>query len=188
MGKTKEPADQQCIYKSANVVNDEDWETIKVPVGVDKKGNFYVSIHATSTKNGFKLFVKNISVTKLETSPNVPQAPAEITATAGEKGALKAEVAFTAPSLSIANRELSDDVTVTVKSSVDTKTVTAAAGETAKVEINTVQGDNNITLTAENSFGTGNTAVTTVYTGVDVPFAPEPTASVSEDNLTLTIS
>lgn len=188
MGKTKEPADQQCFYKSANVVNDEDWETIKVPVGVDKKGNFYVSIHATSTKNGFKLFVKNISVTKLETSPNVPQAPAEITATAGEKGALKAEVAFTVPSLSIANRELSGDVTVTVKSSVDSKTVTAAAGETAKVEINTVQGDNNITLTAENSFGTGNTAVTTVYTGVDVPFAPEPTASVSEDNLTLTIS
>ena len=66
--------------------------------------------------------------------------------------------------------------------------MTAAAGTEAKAQIATVQGSNIITLGAENSFGKGNTASTTVYTGVDVPFAPELTAKVSEDNLTLTIA
>lgn len=188
LSKSKDPEKRRIIYESGKIKNDE-WETVTVPMGIDKAGKYYVSIHATTNKNdSFKLYVKNISVKKLDAAPAVPQAPVNVTATAGEKGALNAEISFDIPALNIANQPLSGDVTVLVKSSVDEKSVTAAAGSHASVSLNTIQGNNSITLRASNANGIGNTSSVTVYTGVDVPKAPALKSKVSEDNLSFIIN
>ena len=188
IGTTQNPDNLRVVYKSGTVINDEDWEHYVIPVGIEKAGDYYVAVHAISPKDNFRLCVKNISVKQLETSPNVPKAPEDITAVAGAKGALNADITFTMPKTNIAGGELSGDVTVTISSTVDTKDVTAAAGETVTAQIGSVQGTNNITLSAKNSYGEGNAAVVTVYTGVDKPCAPNPVATASSDNMTLVIT
>lgn len=188
IGKHQTAESMKVIYQSGRVVNDEDWKTVSVPVGIQQAGKYYVGIHCTSSINDFRLYVKNISVKQMATSPDVPLAPESITAIAGERGALTAEISFTMPTLNIANKALTGDVTVVAKSSVEEKSVTAPAGQKTSLSIKTVQGNNNITLTSKNANGTGNSATVSVYTGVDVPKAPVLTPIVSEDNMSLVIN
>ena len=187
IGKTQTPSEMRCFYESGDVTNDEDWLTHEAPVGIQEKGDYYVAIKATSPKDRFKLNVKNISVTQMETSSAVPQAPSEAVATAAAQGALNTDISFKLPSLDIAGRQLSGTVSVEIASSEETKTITGQPGESKNTQIATRQGNNAITLTASNDKGTGNRMVVNVYTGVDIPRIPMPTSSVSEDNLTMHI-
>lgn len=187
IGESTDPTAMRCFYESGDVTNDEDWETFSVPVGVPAKGDYYVAIKATSPKERFKLMVKNISVTQLTTTSAVPEAPTGVQVQAADRGALSATVNFTIPQNDLATKSLSGNVDVVVASAEETKTVSGQPGETKSVVVTTHQGNNTITLTPSNANGTGNKTVVNVYTGVDIPRIPEPTASVSEDNLTLHI-
>lgn len=187
IGESMDPATMRCFYESGDVAGDEDWTTYSVPVGVPAGGDYYVAIKATSPGDRFKLMVKKISVTQLSSTSAVPQAPSGVSAQAGARGALNATVTFTIPQVDIASNAVSGQVDVTVASAYDAKTVSGAPGDEKSVVITTRQGTNSIKLTASNSNGTGNSTVVDVYTGVDVPRIPRPSASVSEDNLTLHI-
>ncbi len=187
VGKTNKPSEMERVYSSGTLTNDEDWFTHNIPFGITEAGEYYVAIKATSAKDQFKLMIKNISVTLTDKSVNIPSKINEVTVTAGEKGALIAQTSFMMPTVNLVGTPLSGEITVKVVSPAEEKTVTGQPGDKVNIELATVQGQNSISYTTSNSFGTGETVKADIYTGVDVPKLPVPTTTISEDNLTLHI-
>ncbi len=187
ISKTTDPSEMTLLYESGSLVNDSEWITHNIPVGIKEAGNYYIAVKATSEKDHYKLMIKNISVTLTENSINIPSKLLDVTVTPADKGALSANVSFKIPDTNIAGTELTGDVCVKVISSVDEKSVYGQPGEVKEVAVNTVQGYNIISVVPSNANGTGTGISKSVYTGVDKPRIPVAKATVSDDNLSLHI-
>ncbi len=172
-------------YELANYYN----ATFSVP----EAGAYYIGIHVVSDKNRRYLYMRDFKVSEDATlTLHSPKAVSDLSAVAGEQGALNATVTFTMPAADFSGNAYADDkvLSATVTSEgCDETTVSGKPGETVSTLLKTLQGDNNISVTTYDGSITGETATTVVYTGVSALAAVEDFQGViSEDNMTVTLS
>lgn len=139
---------------------------------VPAAGDYYIGIHCNSTPDGFVLYLSNFSVELSDINLNGPGAVTGLSVTPGADGALEAKIEFDLPTTNNAGVALQDNVTATVVSEADTKSVTGAPGEHFSMTIATVQGENTLTISTTSGGRDGMITEAKVYTGVVVPGAP----------------
>lgn len=111
-------------------------------------GYYNFGIHGCSLKDKYYLYVSEISMSK-GYAPGAPAAPADITLTPDATGLLSCNVAVTAPSLSVAGDNLTDNVTINLKRDGELiKTLTAAPGATVSYNDTEIAAKGNVTYTA----------------------------------------
>lgn len=175
----------------SEVVNYTQFTTLQTSFLVSDPGHYYVGIHATSPKNLYNLYINNLKVFESELEVETPAAVTEITATPDQTGANKATVTFTLPTLTVPGADLAADVelTATVTSAVESKTLTGLPGAELTTEIETVEGENLISVVVANEKGNGPSASVSVRTGLDKPKAPAGlTAEVQKDNMSVVLT
>lgn len=160
---------------------------------VPEAGVYYIGIHCTSKASAGIAWFRHFSVDKDgNTTGACPAVATDIAATGAEKGELSATVTFTLPTTSINGTPYAADAVLTGRANADgcrMVTKEGKPGETVTITIPTVQGDNNVTVTAADAEGhIGLPAYTTVYTGLDYPGLLDLSYDVSENDLTLLLS
>lgn len=133
---------------------------------------YFFAIKGCSEADRFYLCVDNVSVSApLQASS--PAAPTELTVTAGNNGALTADITFTAPQVTISGTPLEsiDYIEISREGNV-IATLNTAPGEIGHYVDNTpVNGYNNYAVTAINRAGRGAEAMASVYIGVYEPMS-----------------
>ncbi len=190
ISKTGKVEDMQIVIP-ATVIQSSSITTFSNQIKLEEAGNYYIGIHAISDRDNYYLRLLKVAVSMSDAANSVPQTVENIVATAAEYGVLEATVEFTMPTLALNDEALDSekDITVTLKSNVESVTVTGKPGARVSGIVKTEQGTNTITLTPENEFGAGLESSVSVYTGVDVPLPAVLTSvNVSADNRTVTFS
>lgn len=141
---------------------------------VSEDGDYNFGFHALSDVDQWWLYLDNISI---EQGPRLgtPGSVGNMTVKAGEMGALKADLAFTAPTADVENQPLSglDGIKV-YRGSKLIATLTATAGERITYsDLEAVQGMNRYRIVPFNGNGDGMDITESIYVGVDIPKAPE---------------
>lgn len=157
---------------------------------LDRAGKYYLGIHVKSEANMYGIYFSDLSLTYTDKSFSTPGAATDLTAVPDITGAASATVSFTMPTTDIPGELLDPEteLTATVASDVETKTVTGLPGAELSVTLACNQGDNNIAVTVANANGNGATAYVSVKCGLDAPKTPVITKSVvSADNCALHI-
>ena len=158
-------------------------------------GTYYIGFRCVSPmmKDGVSPWpttFKNISVKAMESSAAAPMQPADVAVVPGEQGALSATVSFTMPTTAMNGKPLptSAELTATIVSPVETKTVKALPGAAVSQVIATAQGDNALSVTVDGEME-GEPVPLTVYTGVVLPMRVHDLAAVlSPDNMSMTLT
>ncbi len=138
---------------------------------VPATGKWYVAVKAVSDKDKLRLCVNNFNISVSDVAAKGPAAVENVTVVPGAQGALNATVKFNLPTKDNLGNALSGQVSATVETEVDYKTVTGAAGSAQSVEVMTIQGDNDITIQTMQGDVLGFPVTVSVYTGVEVPDA-----------------
>lgn len=187
-GPNPTPEALKPIFSSGMIYNEE-YKTFEAFFAAPETGTYYVALHIVSPKNCMRFYVQDISVEQTELNRLVPAECNNINATAAPLGALSATVVFNAPALHAdgSTIEPSSQLSIKVASAIDAKTITAAPGQQYTVDIATEQGNNTIELIPSNDNGEGLHATCSLFTGPDIPANPNVTATVSADNMTMTL-
>lgn len=133
---------------------------------------------------------KNISVKAMASSAAAPMQPSDVTVTPGERGALTATVAFTMPQTAMNGQPLpsSAELSATIVSPAETRTVKALPGTPVSEVIATIQGDNALTVRVDGDME-GEPVPLSVYTGVVLPMRVQGLAAeLSPDNMSMTLT
>lgn len=175
--------DASTVYKSPYF---EQSETL---FQVPEEGEWYIGIHYISPVGSYRLYARNFKIEKAEASSESPAAVADLRSKAFPDGELKATLTFNMPRLTISGSELpaSTVITATAISEAGEATVTGTPGDPVSMTVPTKQGDNIIKVTTSSDKGVGLLSETTVYCGVYRPATPVVTATVSDDNLSITL-
>lgn len=151
-------------------------------------GLYYIGIHAITPADRLYLYVKDLKVSVSPVSKNGPAAVSDVTATAADQGGLSATITFKMPLTTINNTPLSGKVTAVVTGDEDSSTVSGEPGSMQTVEFKTMQGDNHIMIQTFQGENHGMPYEFDVYTGVDIPGAPQNIyATLNEDNISGTL-
>lgn len=136
----------------------------------ESDGLWYVGIHAMSEPQMNRLELHYIEVSEAGLTL-APEAPVNLTAVAGDNGALEATVTFTAPDKAINGSpvESLEKAEIYVNGELARTVSDPQPGATVSETVPTSQGDNEIRVKAYNQVGAGLEATTSVYTGVTVP-------------------
>lgn len=163
----------------------------------DGAGTYYIGFRCITPKenketgvNSWGCTFKKIAVTAKESSAAAPAQPTDVTVTPGEQGALNATVSFTMPTMAMNGKELPADteLTAVVTSEVETVNATGLPGSAQSINIKTLQGDNDITLTVNGALD-GEPLALQTYTGVVLPKrVHDLTGVLSRDNMTYTLT
>lgn len=168
-----------------------DWDRLAGTFKVMDPGVYYIGIHCNSAAGQAGVLVRNIEVLGGSVYGTSPQVPQNIVATAAKNGELKANVLVRLPRLTMEEKEIPDDetLTATVKCQ-STVTVSGKPGERVTAEVETLQGDNTISVIVANSKGHQSPeSFTTVFTGEVTPEAVDHiNGEVSDDMRTLTLT
>lgn len=157
---------------------------------VPESGTWYVAIRCCSGFDQYGVYVKNIKVSRSQTTDESPVAVSDISCTPASPGALKAAVSFTLPTVRMngASIPAGTNLTATVIGK-NTATVSGAPGERVSAEVETNQGDNTISVYVSEGSFVGPVVEASVYTGVTSPgLARNVKASVQEDNTTVVLT
>lgn len=176
-GMTKKLLDTEVVWDQMTPVNAD--------FMLETPGKYYVGIHVTSKKNMYGIYFRNLSLTYTDKSCTTPGQATDITAVPDITGAASATVSFTMPVNDIPGEALDPEaeLTATVASTAETKTVTGLPGSQQSVTLACADGDNTISVTVANENGDGATAYVTVKCGLDAPKTPVITKHVvSADN------
>lgn len=170
------------------VLDTRDVKNLSAYFQFPETGKWYVAVKGVSDKDQLSLSAGNFRIEVSDVAVNGPAAVENLTATAATEGALKATVKFNLPTKDNNGVALTGNVTATVGTEVDCKTVSGAAGSAQSVEVTTIQGDNEITVQSMQGDVMGFPVSTTVYTGVDAPGAVNNfTMTPTEDNYGVSI-
>lgn len=183
LSKTTNPEDA-VIFHTESFSNKE-YVTFRKMFDIPEPGEYHLAIRCASYTDGFYMYLKDINVKATNNVPDCPAMCDYLTAKAAKEGELKATVTFTMPRKTIAGGSLftqGGDITATITSEAETKTVTGAPGSRHSIEIATVQGQNVIYAVASNASGDGEQTHTMVYTGEDIPTYTDLSIDASEDN------
>ena len=157
---------------------------------ISTPGRYIIGIHEVSGTNKYGLYLKNLQLTYTDKPNTTPGCATDITAQGNITGALDATVTFTMPTTNVPGEPLDPDteLTATVTSPVETKTVTGLPGSEQQVTLACTEGENQIKIVVANADGDGKAVYTTARCGLDKPRTPVITkAVVSDDNCTLHI-
>ena len=150
--------------------------TLEATLNPAADGVYYVALHCLSEKAGYNMYLENFSIEGM-TSPKVPNTVQDIVVTPDASAALKATIAFTAPSLAQDNTALTSLSGIRIFSENKLLTTITDAVPGGHVAYTDEQVDSagirNYTLIAYNSFGDGVPATTSRWIGLDVPSAPQ---------------
>ena len=174
----------QCILdvpelKSSNTVNKTNDFTVPAA------GRYYVGIHAKSAADRYNLFIQSLTIAQA-TSEDSPDMVNNLTAMPDQTGALSATVEFDMPLTKRSEQQLdpAEDLTATITTPAETKTVTGKPGAHISTTVAAVNGVNNITVSVANAAGSSEIVEVSARCGLDTPKAPKLTkADLSEDGL-----
>lgn len=158
-------------------------------------GTYYIGFRCVSPKEEGDVMpwpatFKNISVKAMESSAAAPMQPADVFVTPGEQGALSATVSFTMPTTAMNSKPLpaSKELTATIATPVETKTVKALPGAKVSQVVATAQGDNALSLKVDGDME-GEPVPLSVYTGVVLPMRiHDLKAELSPDNMSMKLT
>lgn len=155
---------------------------------VPADGIYHIGFHAVTpkaTSSGLRIRYIKIS------SASIPVAGEIVGITPAAAGALSASVEYTAPSKDLAGADLEGLLTINayvggeLKKTVENVT----PGATISFDVETIQGNSTIAVSAANADGEGARASGSVYTGFDYPLNPTDVKAVlSADGKTVTLS
>lgn len=158
---------------------------------IPSTGTYYIGFHAISPGSSCAFYVRNIYLLKTTIKSDSPQQVSNVSVQANTLGELNATVNFTLPVKDNLGNDYpaSTSVTATVKSPAQTRTVSGAPGSQQSVQINTVEGENVITIVTSVNGNAGLVYTTSTNTGLDAPGMPlNVKGKVSEDNMKLTLT
>lgn len=186
----KNVANMTIISPAQIVGKNENFTPVDVLFSVDNPGAKYIGIHCISDPDTYRLYARNFSVTRVQSTMSAPGAVTNLSVEPAADGRRVATVSFTMPTVDISGNELPSDtqVTATVTTPADSKQVTAVAGANASVEIGAEQGPNMFTVTTSSSSGEGASASIEATVGVDLPGLVTFNKSISADNKTMTLN
>lgn len=155
-------------------------------------GKYVVGIHRRSSGSAHTLSIMNVSVTDAGKSVLAPAQCENIDAAGDASGAPVANVSLTLPVNAINGSALDTSASLTV-------TVTSASGASASatglpgaelaLQVAAPEGSSTLTVVAASElYGAGEPVQVPVYCGLDIPSAPTVTATVTEDNMGLTLT
>lgn len=157
---------------------------------VTESGLYYIGIHIKSRRDkGWRIVLRDLVVCQTEQSSLLPDVCTDIAVTPDRKGDSKVTAEFTLPVRYLNETDIptDEDITVTVTTSVDSKTVTGKPGENKIVELEAIEGGNLINFTSSNERGEGNTISGYAICGLDRPSNPVVSAEISDDNMSATL-
>jgi len=140
---------------------------------VPQAGTYYIGFHALSPETHFALWINSVKVDE-KMSDSAPAA-GQITAIAGEKGALTATLTITAPTKNFNGEELTSLKCANIfhEGELIETLNEVARGETyTYVHEASHQGNNVYSVVFENEYGGGMIAETSLFVGQDIPLAP----------------
>lgn len=184
ISKTTNPADATIFH--TEVISSTEYMTIRKLFSIKEPGEYHLAVRCSSYPYSFYVYLKDFKVDITENLPDCPDMVDYLEAVPAKKGELKATVNFTMPRKSVGGSSLytkGGELTATVKSSVETVSVTGTPGSRQSVEIATVQGENPIYVVVSNSFGEGEETRTHCYTGIDIPTYTDMAIDASADNM-----
>lgn len=161
-------SDNTTIVKEWKNLKSSEWTRMTVYC-LPEAGTSYIAFLTETSQKGYDLYIRNINVKISDRPASTPAAPTGLKAEALPQGVLKAKVTFTMPMLDATGAQLQDNtLAATVRTEAETTTVSGAPGSELSVEIATVEGVNEIRVTAAND-NEGLEATASVFTGFDVP-------------------
>lgn len=157
--------------------------TKKFKITVPESKDYYIGFYAYSEPNMHRIDIDNVNI-RFVSSGDVPAAVTELTATAGEKGALNATVSLKAPATNAAGNNLQELTAIHLfrndgETPVHTFEQPVSGTALSWTDNNPDKGFNTYRAVAVNSEGNSEEASVTTYVGMDVPTA------VSNLNVTL---
>ncbi len=150
------------------------YSNVEEYISVPTTGTYFIGIHAMSPESHFVLSVNFIKF-EVAMSDEAPAA-GEITAVAGEKGALSATLTITAPTQRFNGKELDELEGVNIfhnGSLIDSMDDIEPGKTYTYTHESSTQGFNNYSIVFVNENGNGLANETTVFVGNDVPLAPK---------------
>lgn len=142
-----------------------------------RDGNCFIGFHVTSDKKAGYLYIDDICIDEVP-EDNSPQAVADLTATAGPKGALEATLSFTAPTKCVSGETLTsisriDFFRGNSNDAIHSIKAPAPGSSLSWTDYAAQAGWNEYRIVAYNAEEVpGEAARTTVYVGEDLPLAP----------------
>lgn len=163
---------------------------VDVKFQVAEPGVKYLGIRCISDPNTYRLYARRFLVTRAAGSLAAPAAVTDINIAPAPDGQRSARVDFKMPVVDLKGNTLPEGMQITAKVSttIESKSVTAAAGANASVEIKAAQGVNTFVIVTSSENGEGASVSTESNVGVDLPGLVTITKTVSEDNLTMVMN
>lgn len=171
---------------------DEEFHRVSQVFTVADPGVYYIAFYSKhdAYKSGF--FIKDIDIHKTNISAPLPAAVSGLKAEGAPKAELKASVEFVMPTSFINGTEIPADGNVKAYIFNGNDQVAEAEGKpgaTISLQIETVQGSNELMVVPEYDDVRGRSSIISVYCGYDVPGPTVNTSAyVSEDNLSLILT
>ena len=163
----------------------ETWEKFSFDINPDADGNFYIGFHDNSDPDKLALYIDSIVVEKGALA-SAPQAVTNFTITPGDRGALKADLAFTAPTLNVGGNDIAKvDSFQILRDGVQIATLPAAnAGANVTYTDNAVptNGTHKYTVVPYIDGDFGLKASATAYIGQDIPATPKDLTLLDNTN------
>lgn len=166
----------------------DEYRTKTIVITVPADGTYNFGFHALSEAGGAFFLLDNVKLVE-SYMLKAPVAVSDLTVTAGEKGALQATVAFTAPSKAIDGSDLSELTSIEVMRLGNIVKVFENPAIGAKLsfeESGLENGFAEYTLVAHSLAGAGVEASAKSWVGIDTPSEPTVHMSVTNGNPTLT--
>lgn len=171
-------------FQVSGLAAEENWEEESGLLQVPAAGTYYIGIHCISEEDQLGVMVRDFSLESSNVSPESPDVAQNVTAVAGANGELKATVTFDFPTKALDGSTLAPELMltalVTVNGGNEVVTATGKPGSQGSVTVNTVQGNNTVTVVISDGEMDSPKAQTSVYTGVSIPAAPDANTVVYE--------
>lgn len=173
---SKPSVSEMTVLKDYPNYQNKNGETQSIVFSVAADGYYYVGFYSYSDgKKGWSLTIDNFGIS--EVSNNVPGAVQNLSVTAGDKGAMKAIVAFTAPKVDAKGGTIETPMKIDIYRADKTEAVYSIAevqpGATKSWTDETMTDSDVYTyrVVASNTAGEGADAKASAFVGVDVPGA-----------------
>lgn len=173
-GEGRTPADMTVAVSPAATYTGTSYTTHDNYFTIPSGGNWSVGFHSVTEGRNLYIAIDNITVERggLMTAP---AAVADAKILPAAEGALKCNVSFTAPSLTVGGEPLDEDMLVQLKSGgnvVAEKRDVAPGSAVLLEDVAALQGTNVYNIVCHNGDGAGMPATVEAYAGVDVPLPP----------------
>lgn len=188
LGTSNDPVSMtRCIMEPFTPMDGKssDFQHVQAIFKCEEAGPYYIGFHDTSASEQLGIVLKNITIRDNNITDKSPSTVSALTAEAAGEGALSATVSFTMPTTDMLGHELAADaeLTATVTTLAETKTVNGTPGSRHSIELSTVQSTNEISVFASDGALNSPDAIVYVYTGVYPPATPELTSVVVSDDM-----